>query len=45
MTGISKELNLPEHVFPVALISIGYPDEIKETPERIEKEKIHYNSW
>jgi len=45
MTGIAQVLNLPEHVVPVSLICIGYPDEIKETPERLERGKIHYNSW
>ncbi len=45
MEGIAKLLNLPEYALPVSLISIGYPAEEKETPERVELEKIHRNGW
>lgn len=39
-------LKLPEHILPVSLISIGWPDEEKSMPERFHREKIHYNdSW
>lgn len=36
---------LPENIQPLSLISIGYPDEVKETPERFKPERIHYNKW
>ncbi len=45
MKGITDFFNLPANVMPVSLISIGYPAEEKETPDRVEKEKIHLNGW
>lgn len=45
MKAISEIFNLPAHIQPFALISLGYPDEIKETPERYDPEKIFLNSW
>ena len=36
---------LPNNIQPLSLISIGYPDEVKEIPERFKPERIHYNSW
>lgn len=41
-----KELfNLPEHVLPISLIAIGYPDEEKPRPERFIPERVHYEGW
>ena len=40
---ISTLLKLPEYILPMALISLGYPDEILPKPERFSREKIHYN--
>lgn len=37
--------NLPQNIQPLSLISIGYPDEQKKTPERFKPERIHYNAW
>ena len=45
MKGISETLKLPEKAIPISLISIGHPDEFVETPQRVEKDKIHYNKW
>lgn len=42
---IRQIFNLPEHIQPASLISIGYPDENKEMPERFKPERIHYNAW
>ncbi len=41
----SKLFQLPPHVQPFALVSLGYPDEIKQDPERFSKEKIHFDRW
>lgn len=39
-------LGLPEHMMPVCLIAVGYPDEIPEPKElRKLKEIIHYEKW
>ncbi len=43
--GIKEILNLPENIFPVSLISIGYPDEGKPQLKRFEENRIHYNKW
>ncbi|MDA3954963.1 MAG: nitroreductase family protein [Bacteroidales bacterium] len=42
---IRKIFELPNHIQPMSLISIGYPDEEKEMPERFKPERIHYNEW
>lgn len=40
-----KLFNLPAHIMPFALISLGYPDEEKKIPERFRPERIYLNSW
>ena len=45
MKAVGELFNLPEHVKPFALVSLGYPDEEKETPERFKPERIYFNSW
>ncbi len=42
---ISKLLGLPENVFPVALLSLGYPDEKKEAEDRYNPVRVHWNRW
>lgn len=41
----SKILSLPENIIPVGLIAVGYPDEKKETADRFDSSKIHYEKW
>jgi nitroreductase len=36
---------LPEHIIPISLVAVGYPNEIVEIPERVKKSRIHYNKW
>jgi len=43
--GLKELLQLPENILPISLISLGYPDEIKEDPKRYDESKIHYNMW
>jgi nitroreductase len=49
LTDVIKNLRiafgLPEHVIPVALISLGFPAEEKTAEERYNIEKIHFNQW
>ncbi len=45
MTSCKEIFGLPSHVHPFALIAIGYPDEIKEKPERYKPERVFYNRW
>ena len=45
MDYLRKACSLPENIIPFALISLGYPDEKKEAPERFDESLIHYNRW
>jgi len=42
---IIELFNLPNNIQPLSLISIGYPNESKELPDRFKPERIHYNKW
>ncbi|MBE0539139.1 MAG: nitroreductase family protein [Ignavibacterium sp.] len=42
---IKHQFKLPDNIIPVALISLGYPDETVTAEERFKTEKIHYNKW
>ena len=43
--GIKELFNLPQHIQPFSIISLGYPDEEPEQPDRFKQERIHYNRW
>lgn len=43
--GAKVLFNLPENVQPLAIISLGYPDEEKGPSERYDKTRIHRNEW
>lgn len=45
MDGMAKLVNLPEHIVPLALISLGYPEKGKEPSNRFDTAKVHQNSW
>ncbi len=45
VTAIKNLLNLPEHIIPISLISIGYPAEQRPRPDRYRADRIHYNQW
>ena len=38
-------LQIPEHIIPVSMISIGKPDETREMPDRYNMERIHQEKW
>ncbi len=42
---VKSEFNLPSEIIPVALISLGYPNEVVTKEERFDTNKIHYNQW
>jgi len=42
---IVDTLKLPSHVLPVALISIGVPDQTRKDRDRFEKGKWHRETW
>lgn len=43
--GLSRLFNLPEHIVPIALISIGVPEETKEFEDRYNTGKVHTDCW
>jgi len=42
---ITKTLKLPAHVLPVALISIGHPNQTRKDRDRFEEGKWHRETW
>ncbi|NLM41716.1 MAG: nitroreductase family protein [Firmicutes bacterium] len=42
---IRETLELPEHIEPAAVVSIGHPAEQRPTPHTWEESKIHYETW
>lgn len=45
VAAVRELMNLPDHIFPVSLIAIGFPDESKEFPERFLPERIRRDVW
>ena len=45
LEGIRRIFDLPGHVHPFSLVSLGYPEESKEIPERFKPERIRWNRW
>ena len=45
MQNFSKRFELPEHIEPFALISLGYAQSRQERPKRYDSTRIHYNKW
>ena len=43
--GMKQLTNLPDHVMPFSLISIGYPAEKQERLNRYNPSRIHHNKW
>jgi nitroreductase len=43
--GLRELLNIPHHVIPFALVSVGHPAEKKPPEDRFDKTKIHFNRW
>ena len=45
MAGMSELFGLPEHLVPMALISLGVPGEEKPFDDRYDPDLIHENRW
>jgi len=45
IAGMRKLLNIPEHVIPFSLISLGYPAEKSGKVDRYENSRVHRNMW
>ncbi len=42
---IRKIFDLPAHVHPFSLVSLGYPGEEKGVPDRFKEERVRWNQW
>ena len=45
MEGIKELLQIPGHIMPVSLVSIGYPLDKPQKIERFDEKKVHYDLW
>jgi len=45
VAALRELLGIPEHVIPLALLSIGYPAEQKPRADRFDASRVHYNRW
>ena len=45
MKDVGTLLSIPDHILPVSLISIGHPDEVKDSPDRYKEDRIHRNRF
>ena len=45
MEGTKKLFNIPDHVTPLGIISLGYPDEVKPQRVNYNPERVHRNEW
>ena len=43
--GTRKLFNVPSHVTPLGIISLGYPEETKPPRENYNPERVHRNKW
>jgi nitroreductase len=43
--GFRNLFNFPDNIIPLVIIPVGYPDELKDKPERFIESRIHHNSW
>ncbi|MCC4769878.1 nitroreductase family protein [Methanosarcina sp. DH2] len=43
--GFRKTFGLPDHVFPLGLVPIGYPAQQPEPQDRYRKEKVYHNRY
>ena len=45
MAALSPVLGLPDTVIPIALVAVGWPNEVKPTPPRFEPERIYRETY
>lgn len=43
--GLQQMLNLPDHIIPLSLVALGYPNEKKSPSDRYDQSKVHINYW
>lgn len=42
---LSNQLNLPENVIPLSIVSFGYPEETPEPMDTFQADRIHLEKW
>lgn len=42
---ISRLIDLPEYIIPVAIVAVGHPAEEREVRERYNPDRVHYEAW
>jgi len=45
ISGLKKLFELPSHIIPLAIISIGYPAEEPPVKNKFNKDRIHFEKW
>ncbi len=45
VNGMKDLFNLPEHIIPFSIVSLGYPAEEKAASNRFDEARIHWNQW
>ncbi len=45
ISALEKLIELPPHIHPFSIVSLGYPAEKRTVPERFKPERIHYDQW
>ena len=45
ISALEKLIELPPHIHPFSIVSLGYPAEKRTVPERFKPERIHYDHW
>lgn len=43
--GVSALFELPEHILPVSIIALGYPNERPKQPDRFNPKRVHFDKW
>lgn len=42
---ISRHLGLPSGIIPVGMVVVGHGAEVRDTPDRYDESKVHFDKW
>jgi nitroreductase len=45
MSNLSNLFELPEHIIPISLVALGYPDEKPTAKDRFKEDRIYHNKF
>jgi nitroreductase len=43
--GLRKMFNIPNNIYPLSLVALGFPDEMKSPVDRYDQTRVHLNGW